>query len=79
MAGAVAATFPHLPLRVAIARNVIVLRTLQWLTVRRARRYLDQSHVSDEQSATTRPFLIELVLNMLTPSTTITDEELGGR
>jgi hypothetical protein len=34
------ATFPDLPPVVVIARNVIVLRTLQWITVRRAGRIL---------------------------------------
>lgn len=74
---AVARTFPDIPLRVAIARNVIVLRTLQWLTVRRARRYLDDGQISATEPALTRPFLIELALNILTPRTAVSPDSLG--
>jgi AcrR family transcriptional regulator len=76
---AVSATFPDLPPRIAVARNVVVLRTLQWLTVRRARRAL-----SEEQPAwhvdpgATRPFVLELVLNILTPPTSVADVDLLG-
>jgi AcrR family transcriptional regulator len=74
---AVVSTFPDLPPVVAIARNVIVLRTLQWITVRRARRILQgiQPPWATDPVAT-RPFLVELALNILTPPTTLTDEEL---
>jgi AcrR family transcriptional regulator len=74
---AVASTFPNLPPVVAIARNVIVLRTLQWITVRRARRIVEGAHpkwATDPPS--TRPFLIELVLNILTPPTSLTDAQM---
>jgi AcrR family transcriptional regulator len=74
---AVATTFPDLPPVVAIARNVMVLRTLQWITVRRARRIVEGGQPPwPTDPASTRPFLIELVLNILTPATTLTDEQL---
>ena len=63
---AVAKTFPDLPPTVAVARNVVVLRTMQWITVRRARRYLGESRPSGHRGpATTRPFLLEVMLNIL--------------
>lgn len=76
---AVSATFPDLPPMVAIARNVIVLRTLQWLTVRRARRALSTEQPAwHVDPAATRPFVLEVVLNILTPPTALADAELPG-
>jgi AcrR family transcriptional regulator len=75
---AVASTFPEIPLRVAIARNIIVLRTLQWIIARRARRYLEVGEISPTETAATRPFLIEVALNVLTPATALNPESLGG-
>jgi AcrR family transcriptional regulator len=76
--GAVATTFPELPPSVAIARNVVVLRTLQWMTVRRARRFLSGDRPTWHlDPATTRPFVLELVLNILTPPTTVTEYDLA--
>ncbi len=70
---AVAKTFPAIPTIVAIARNVVVLRTLQWMTVRRARRLLKGEQPSWQvDPGTTRPFVLELVVNILTPGTTLT-------
>jgi AcrR family transcriptional regulator len=74
---AVAATFPDISPVVAIARNVIVLRTLQWITVRRARRLIEGRRAAwSSDPGTTRPFLIELVLNILTPPSALTDAQL---
>jgi AcrR family transcriptional regulator len=74
---AVASAFPDLPPVVAIARNVIVLRTLQWITVRRARRIVAGTKPAwSSDPAATRPFLMELVVNILTPRTNLTDEQL---
>ena len=76
---AVATTFPDLPPLVAIARNVIVIRTLQWITIRRARRLVDDSqHRWHAGVADLRPFLLELSINILTGPTTLTDEDLVG-
>ena len=76
---AVAATFPDLPPVVAIARNVVVIRTLQWITVRRARRLVDGSqHRWHSGVDDLQPFLLELSLNILTGPTTLTDEDLIG-
>jgi AcrR family transcriptional regulator len=74
---AVVATFPDIPPVVAIARNVMVLRTLQWITLRRARRIVNNIVPSwSVDPDATRPFLIELTLNILTPPTALTDEQL---
>jgi AcrR family transcriptional regulator len=74
---AVARTFPELPPIVAIARNVVVIRTLQWITIRRARRIVDASqHRSRSGRADLRPFLLELSMNILTGPTALTDTDL---
>jgi AcrR family transcriptional regulator len=67
---AVARTLPDLPPQIATARNLIVLRTLQWMTVRRARRVLDggKEPWSDDPLGARR-FVLEIVLNILTPPT----------
>ncbi|HEY3722800.1 MAG TPA: TetR family transcriptional regulator [Acidimicrobiia bacterium] len=75
----VATTFSTLPPGVAVARNVVVLRTLQWLTVRRARRSLGTERPPWHlEPAATRAFVLELVLNILTPPTSIADTDLVG-
>jgi AcrR family transcriptional regulator len=69
---AVLKTFPDLPPPVAIARNVIVLRTLQWMTVRRARRVVDGTQAPwPDDPLGTRTFILEIVLNILTPPTAL--------
>jgi AcrR family transcriptional regulator len=74
---AVMRTFPDLPALVTIARNVVVIRTLQWITIRRARRLIDNSqHRWRSGVEDLRPFLLELSLNILTGPTTITDADL---
>jgi AcrR family transcriptional regulator len=71
---AVITMFPDLPPAVAIARNVIVLRTLQWMTVRRARRVVDGSQAPwPDDPLGTRTFVLEIVLNILTPPTALRD------
>jgi AcrR family transcriptional regulator len=76
---AATATFPELPPLAVIARNVIVLRTLQWITVRRAGRILSGARPEWPTDPTrTRSFLMELGLNILTPETTVTEAELRG-
>jgi AcrR family transcriptional regulator len=74
---AVLRTFPDLPTLVAIARNVIVIRTLQWITIRRARVLIDDSqHRWRSGVGDLRPFLLELSINILTGPTTMTDGDL---
>lgn len=74
---AVGRTFPDLPRLVAIGRNIVVIRTLQWITIRRARRLVDGSqHRWQSGIADLRPFLLELSVNILTGPTTLTDAEL---
>lgn len=73
--GSVSKVFTDLGPRVAIARNVVLIRMLQWITVRRARRLLDESpHLWTAGIADLRPFLLELSVNLLTGPTTLTDE-----
>jgi AcrR family transcriptional regulator len=76
---AVTTTFPDLSPLVAIARNVVVIRTLQWITIRRARRLVDDSkHRWHSGVEDLRPFLLELSINILTGPTTLTGEDLAG-
>ena len=54
-----------------------MIRTLQWITVRRARRLVDDSqHRWHSGLADLRPFLLELSVNILTGPTTLTDADL---
>jgi AcrR family transcriptional regulator len=77
---AVARTFPEIPPIVAIGRNIVVIRTLQWITVRRARRLIDDTdQVWRTPLADLRPFLLELSINLLTGPTTLTDADLRER
>ncbi len=56
-----------------------MIRTLQWITKRRARRLVDESmHRWHRGVDDLRPFLLELSVNMLTGPTTLTDEDFGG-
>jgi AcrR family transcriptional regulator len=72
---AVAATFPDLPHDVAIARCVVQLRTLQFLTVRRARGLLGGAVPSPvTETMASRAFLLELSRNILRPPTLLTAE-----
>jgi AcrR family transcriptional regulator len=67
---AVVRTFPDLPAEIAIARNHIVLRTLQWMTVRRAGRVLEGAQdLWGDDPLRARAFVLEVVLNILTPPT----------
>jgi AcrR family transcriptional regulator len=74
---AVFRTFPDLSPLVAIARNVVVIRTLQWMTERRARRLVgDSQHPWNSGVGDLRPFMLELSLNILTGPTQLTDDDL---
>jgi AcrR family transcriptional regulator len=74
---AVLTMFPDLPPMVAIARNVIVIRTLSWITIRRARRLSDPtSHMWRSGVADLGPFLLELSVNILAGPTTLADADL---
>lgn len=76
---AVTSTFPDLPPMVAIARNVVVIRTLQWLTIRRARRLVNDSEYRWRSGAgDLRPLMLELSINILAGPTTLTDDDLTG-
>jgi AcrR family transcriptional regulator len=67
---AAAATFPELSPMVATTRSVVLLRTLQYLTVRRARVLLRGASPSTAYGlAADRAFLLELSRNILTGPT----------
>jgi AcrR family transcriptional regulator len=69
---AVATTFPELRHEVAIARCVVQLRTLQFLTVRRARGLLSGAAPAPTTDAmASRAFLLELSRNILGGPTAI--------
>jgi AcrR family transcriptional regulator len=73
---AVVRTFPDLTPRVAFTRNVIVIRTLQWMTVRRARHLTDhtltewQTRIDDLSQ-----LMLETSINILTGPTSMTDAD----
>jgi AcrR family transcriptional regulator len=74
---AVARTFPDLPLAVAAARSIVLLRMLQFFTVRRARRSLDGTpNPLEPDLGAARVFLRELGLNIVTPPTVLTPDDL---
>jgi AcrR family transcriptional regulator len=73
---AVGRTFPDLAPLVAIARNVVVIRTLQWMTVRRARLLVDDGQRWRSGVGDLRPFMLELSVNILTGPSELTDRDL---
>jgi AcrR family transcriptional regulator len=77
---AVARTFPDLPPEIAVARNLVVLRLLQWMTVRRAGWVLDGTRpLMAEEPLSTRVFVLEIALNVLTPPTAFAGPTAPGR
>jgi AcrR family transcriptional regulator len=76
---AISVTSPDVPPLVAVARNVIVIRTLEWLIARRARRILSGKptpslHVKNPASV--RDGLYEVSLALLTAPVGLTDEDM---
>jgi AcrR family transcriptional regulator len=74
--GAIATVFPQLPLPVAIARNIVALRTAQWITARLARRILD-NRAATSQTDAARVWLLELLVNLLEPPTHLTADDIA--
>jgi AcrR family transcriptional regulator len=77
---AVGATFGELPALVAVARNVTMFRTLEWMIARRAGRVLTGSPSPALAVATPvalRSLLLEVALGILTQPTTLTDADIA--
>jgi AcrR family transcriptional regulator len=73
---AVARTFPDVARSVAITRNVIVIRTLQWMTIRRARHMTDDTLCGwATRVGDMKVLMLELSMNILTGPTTMTDAD----
>jgi AcrR family transcriptional regulator len=72
---AVVKTFPDLPAWIALARNVTVLRTLEWTMARKAaqRLNLDASYWQDN-NVESRPFLLDLCVGILSGPSSISRE-----
>ncbi len=69
-------TFPDQAPRVAFTRNLIVIRTLQWMTVRRARHLTDDTLTEwTTRIDDLRQLMLEVSLNLLTGPTTMTDAD----
>ncbi len=73
---AVGRTFPDLAPLVAIARNVVVIRILQWMTVRRARLLVDDTRAAWRSGVgDLRPFMLELWVNILAGPSGLSDAD----
>jgi AcrR family transcriptional regulator len=76
---AIRATFPDKSPMIAVAQNVVVIRTLEWLLARRARKLLGDREgptlgVGDPRDV--RQALMDVTLALLTAPTTLTDEQM---
>lgn len=76
---AISVTFPELPRLIAVARNVIVVRTIEWLIARRARKVLTGRpaptlQVKDPVSV--RDALFEVSMALVTAPVGLTDEDM---
>jgi AcrR family transcriptional regulator len=76
---AVAKTFRDLSPRLAITRNIIMLRTLEWMIVRRASRLLTPTsspamRMDDPQSF--RRLMLEVSIGILTAPTILNDDDI---
>jgi AcrR family transcriptional regulator len=77
---AVAKTFPAMPEYVAVARNITMLRTLEWMIARRAARLLTgfpspALHVTSAEGFTT--LMSEVALGIVRPPTELTSEDMA--
>jgi hypothetical protein len=76
---AVAKTFTELPPRMAVTRNLIMLRTLEWIVLRRANRLLASKarpvlRVNDPEAF--RRLLLEVSIGILSAPTTLSDDDI---
>jgi AcrR family transcriptional regulator len=77
---AVAKTFPDLPEYVAVARNIVMLRTLEWMIARRAGRLLTGFPSPALQVTNPEAFhtmMSEVALGILRPPTALTREDMA--
>ncbi len=76
---AVGSTFRDLPRYVAVARNVTMLRTLDWMIARRAGRLLTgrpSRTLRVDSPESFRRLMLEVALGIVTAPTTLTDEDI---
>jgi AcrR family transcriptional regulator len=76
---AVAKTFPDLGSRLAVTRNLIMLRTLEWIVLRRANRLLASKarpviRMNDPEKF--RRLLLEVSTGILSAPTTLSDDDI---
>lgn len=72
-------TFPHLPPLIAVARNVIVLRSVEWLIARRARSLLVDKPANAlklKDPAAVSAALLEVSMALLTAPLGLTDQDM---
>jgi AcrR family transcriptional regulator len=76
---AVAKTFRELSPRLAVTRNLIMLRTIEWMVVRRASRLLTSKDVPAmrmDDPELFRRLVLEVSLGILTAPTTLSDDDI---
>ena len=76
---ALATTFPDLPRYVAVARNVTMLRTLEWMIARRAGRLLTgkpSSALLVDDPEVFRTLMLEVAVGILSAPTTLTRNDV---
>jgi AcrR family transcriptional regulator len=77
---AITKTFPDLPPVIAVARNLVVIRTIEWMIGRRAARILSghptpSLYVKDPENVSRG--LLEIALAVFTAPTTLTAEDIA--
>jgi AcrR family transcriptional regulator len=76
---AVVRTFPELPRQVAVTRNVIMLRTLEWMIARRAARILgalDVPTLQMDDAERFRVLMLEIAVAMLAAPTRLREGDI---
>jgi AcrR family transcriptional regulator len=76
---AIRRTFPHLPANVAVARNFLVVHTIEWLLARYAGRVLigqPSPSLKVKHPGDVRPALYEVAMALFTGPSQFTDEDL---
>lgn len=71
-------TLPHLHGYIAIARNVAMLRTVEFMTARRAERLLHNDEVLVADPVAFRTMLVEIAAGILTAPSSLTDEDVAS-
>jgi AcrR family transcriptional regulator len=77
---AVRRTFPELPPHLGVARNVIMLRTLEWMIARRAARILvpgDGPTLKVDDAAAFREFMLEIAVAILAAPTRLAENDVS--